>query len=97
MASLKVIVIGEQADVMGSWWDDCEAADKSKKYLFEVVEYEEKHSFSVGSGQGTKTMLATGSYDNCQICVPILQAICCRNIQTSDDVCDNDDLEANED
>ena len=43
---------------MGSWWDDCAAADKSKKYLFEVVEYEEKHSFIVGSGQRTKTTVA---------------------------------------
>ena len=39
IASRKVIVVGEQAEVMGSLWDDCEEVDKSKKYLFEVVEY----------------------------------------------------------
>ena len=55
IASRKVIVVGEQAEVMGSWWDDCEAADKSKKYLFEVVEYEKKHSVIVGSGQLERT------------------------------------------
>ena len=38
---------------MGShgWWDDCYAADKSKKYLFEEVKYDEKHSLIVGSRQ----------------------------------------------
>ncbi len=56
IASRKV-TLGEQAEVMGShaggWWDDCDTADKSKnlKYLFEVVEYDEKHSFVVGCGQ----------------------------------------------
>ena len=49
-------------------------------------------------------MLATGSHDNCQISVPIFQAIMASVAEifkefqkTRDDICDNDDLEANED
>ena len=37
--------------------------DKSKKYLFKVVEYEAKHSFIVGSGQRTKTTVAPAGLD----------------------------------
>ena len=69
-----------------------EAADKSKKYLFEVVEYEEKHSVIVGSGQRTK---------NCQSMYPYFKPsgseIFEEYQKTRDDICDNDDLEANED
>ena len=40
---LQVVkVLGEPAEVWASWWNDCDSADTSKKYLFGVVEDDEK-------------------------------------------------------
>ena len=41
-SSCRVKVLGEPAEVWASWWNDCDSADTSKKYLFGVVEDDEK-------------------------------------------------------